>query len=88
MLSAPRCVLLLVSLCVVEHAIEAIPRRTGGSRIAHAPSRCSPRPVLLSASNQTVAPVGSGAVAALKFYKSIISPLLPPGCRFIPTCSE
>ena len=31
----------------------------------------------------------SGAsVAALKFYKRFISPLIPPGCRFIPTCSE
>lgn len=28
------------------------------------------------------------AVRALKFYKQAISPLLPPGCRFIPTCSE
>ncbi len=24
----------------------------------------------------------------LKFYKKIISPLLPPACRFYPTCSE
>ena len=32
---------------------------------------------------------GDGAAqAALKFYKQYISPLLPPGCRFIPTCSE
>ena len=28
------------------------------------------------------------AVAALQFYKKYISPLIPPGCRFIPTCSE
>ena len=28
------------------------------------------------------------AIAALQFYKRYISPLLPPGCRFIPTCSE
>ena len=28
------------------------------------------------------------AVGALQFYKRYISPLLPPGCRFIPTCSE
>lgn len=27
-------------------------------------------------------------VALLKFYKATISPLLPPSCRFIPTCSE
>lgn len=26
-------------------------------------------------------------LALLRFYKSIISPLLPPACRFEPTCS-
>jgi uncharacterized protein len=24
----------------------------------------------------------------LKFYKIVVSPLLPPACRFVPTCSE
>ncbi|HZH90739.1 MAG TPA: membrane protein insertion efficiency factor YidD [Pyrinomonadaceae bacterium] len=24
----------------------------------------------------------------LKFYKTVFSPLLPPACRFVPTCSE
>jgi putative membrane protein insertion efficiency factor len=24
----------------------------------------------------------------LRFYKATISPLLPPACRFVPTCSE
>jgi putative membrane protein insertion efficiency factor len=28
------------------------------------------------------------AIAALRFYKSAISPWLPPACRFQPTCSE
>ncbi len=27
-------------------------------------------------------------IYALKFYKNYISPLLPPACRFTPTCSE
>lgn len=27
-------------------------------------------------------------LAALRFYKRRISPLLPPACRFVPTCSE
>lgn len=27
-------------------------------------------------------------IAALRFYKAAISPLLPPACRFRPTCSE
>ena len=26
--------------------------------------------------------------ALLRFYKAFISPLLPPSCRFVPTCSE
>eukprot|EP00873_Tetraselmis_striata_P037341 jgi/Tetstr1/457605/TSEL_044172.t1 len=28
------------------------------------------------------------ALAALRFYKAEISPLLPPSCRYFPTCSE
>lgn len=27
-------------------------------------------------------------VAVLDFYKRRVSPLLPPSCRFTPTCSE
>jgi len=27
-------------------------------------------------------------VLLLRFYKRFISPLLPPACRFTPTCSE
>ena len=27
-------------------------------------------------------------LALLRSYKVIISPLLPPACRFVPTCSE
>ena len=27
-------------------------------------------------------------LALLRFYKRAISPLLPPSCRFHPTCSE
>ena len=30
----------------------------------------------------------SAAVAMLKVYKGLISPLLPPACRYVPTCSE
>ena len=41
-------------------------------------------PMLLSEKSQP----SEAAVAALRWYKQIISPLLPPGCRFIPTCSE
>lgn len=28
------------------------------------------------------------ALVALRFYQRLISPLLPPACRFVPTCSE
>jgi putative membrane protein insertion efficiency factor len=27
-------------------------------------------------------------LSALRFYKSAVSPLLPPACRYTPTCSE
>lgn len=27
-------------------------------------------------------------LAAVRFYRKHISPLTPPSCRFIPTCSE
>ncbi|KAL1526529.1 hypothetical protein AB1Y20_015238 [Prymnesium parvum] len=33
-------------------------------------------------------PGRAAALRALRWYKQTISPLLPPGCRFIPTCSE
>ena len=28
------------------------------------------------------------AIAFLRLYKWLISPLLPPACRFVPSCSE
>ncbi|HET6894476.1 MAG TPA: membrane protein insertion efficiency factor YidD [Candidatus Baltobacteraceae bacterium] len=28
------------------------------------------------------------ALALLRVYKRLLSPLLPPACRFYPTCSE
>lgn len=30
----------------------------------------------------------SVAAALLKFYKGLISPLFPPACRYVPSCSE
>ena len=30
----------------------------------------------------------SALAGALRLYKSVLSPLLPPACRFHPTCSE
>jgi len=31
--------------------------------------------------------VRAAVVAALRAYKLVVSPLLPPACRFYPTCS-
>ncbi len=27
-------------------------------------------------------------IFVIKVYKAVLSPLLPPACRFLPTCSE
>ncbi|MGH9966288.1 MAG: membrane protein insertion efficiency factor YidD [Pyrinomonadaceae bacterium] len=27
-------------------------------------------------------------ISFLRFYKAALSPLLPPSCRFVPSCSE
>eukprot|EP01083_Nonionella_stella_P263092 894093_1 len=32
--------------------------------------------------------VSAGMVSAIGIYKNFISPLLPPACRFLPTCSQ
>jgi uncharacterized protein len=32
--------------------------------------------------------VKSVLLFSLRFYKAVISPFLPPACRFTPTCSE
>jgi len=33
-------------------------------------------------------PVSSAMIATIGVYKNFISPLLPPACRFLPTCSQ
>ena len=33
-------------------------------------------------------PVTDAMVSAIGVYKNFISPLLPPACRFVPTCSQ
>jgi uncharacterized protein len=32
--------------------------------------------------------VKTAVLAALRFYKLAVSPMLPPACRYTPTCSE
>ncbi len=29
-----------------------------------------------------------GAIALVNFYRKYISPMFPPSCRYVPTCSE
>lgn len=38
--------------------------------------------------NPSIDPITRGAVRLLELYKRRLSPLLPPSCRFTPTCSE
>lgn len=33
-------------------------------------------------------PVGRMAIAVIRFYQRAVSPLLPPSCRFYPSCSQ
>lgn len=33
-------------------------------------------------------PMSGAMIAAIGVYKNFISPLLPPACRFLPTCSQ
>ena len=44
--------------------------------------------LLSSSSDGEGGPVSRAAVSFLRWYKQAMSPLLPPGCRFVPTCSE
>ena len=64
---------------------------TRGSVLPPQPGRtcacCDGAFAVLRAQEQQGA-VSEAAVAALQWYKKTISPLLPPGCRFVPTCSE
>lgn len=38
--------------------------------------------------DQEALPLTSAMVASIGFYKRFVSPLLPPACRFLPTCSQ
>ena len=38
--------------------------------------------------NQTGLPMRFILISIVKFYQAVISPWLPPSCRFVPTCSE
>lgn len=40
-----------------------------------------------TSSTSATSPAARAAAAMLRFYKTVISPLLPRACRFEPTCS-
>jgi putative membrane protein insertion efficiency factor len=42
----------------------------------------------LATALQKFYPMRAILISLLKFYKAVISPWLPPSCRFVPTCSE
>ena len=53
------------------------------------PARDAARGAALAPDGEFVGqPVTDAAIASLRWYKRTISPLLLPGCRFVPTCSE
>lgn len=39
-------------------------------------------------SDESTGAMSSAMIASIGFYKNFISPLLPPACRFLPTCSQ
>ena len=42
----------------------------------------------LASRNVSVSPLAWLAIAPIRFYQRAISPLLPPSCRYHPTCSQ
>ena len=42
----------------------------------------------MPAESHEPSPASRAALALLRGYKRFLSPLLPPACRFTPTCSE
>lgn len=38
--------------------------------------------------DDNLSPAVKAAISFLKGYKAVISPLIPPSCRYLPTCSE
>jgi len=44
--------------------------------IAEGVERCRPRGA-----------IARGSLGAIRLYRLVVSPVLPPACRFLPTCS-
>jgi putative membrane protein insertion efficiency factor len=55
----------------------------------HKPDRQSGQPADLPGGLSVVSILTTrGVLILLRFYRYVVSPLLPPGCRFTPTCSQ
>ena len=82
-------VALLVLALTCATALRPLPpvRRRGPALIPCSPARRRLSPVQ-QYSEDGPGGVSGAAVSFLKWYKRTISPLIPPGCRYIPTCSE
>eukprot|EP00964_Phaeocystis_antarctica_P039054 scaffold22335_cov71-Phaeocystis_antarctica.AAC.7 len=85
--------LLLVVTCVT--ALRPLPpvRRRGPTLLPRSPARRRLANVQQCSEDGPGVEDGPGgvsgaAVSFLRWYKRTISPLIPPGCRYIPTCSE
>jgi len=48
----------------------------------------SPTPRRPDAPTRPAGPAAGAAMALIRGYKTFLSPLLPPSCRFVPSCSE
>lgn len=77
-----------VALLLALHGVMLAPRPPALLAACRCP-HCGTSAHALS-SDRPEEPKGASAYAIqfLRWYKQTISPLLPPGCRFIPTCSE
>ena len=47
-----------------------------------------PPPLLSATTMRSGAVVTALALRLLRWYKTAVSPMLPPACRYTPTCSE
>lgn len=42
----------------------------------------------VSGKEKKVSPAARAALRVVRFYREAVSPLFPPCCRYVPTCSE
>ncbi len=69
-----------------EHA--RVPEDRAGNDHAPADDADAGEPFGFNAPIRKRDPVTRAALAVIRGYKLAVSPLMPPACRFVPTCSE